>query len=34
MSFPYIQEPMTAATDLLIAAVSLYAFLKLKRRWP
>ena len=34
MSFPYIQEPMTAATDLLIAAVSLYAFLRLKRRWP
>lgn len=33
MNFPYIYEPMTAATDLLIAAVSLYAFLRLKRRW-
>ena len=34
MEFPDIQEPMTAATDLLIAAVSFYAFFRLRRRWP
>lgn len=29
-----IQEPMTAATDLLIAAVSFYAYFRLRRKWP
>lgn len=29
-----IQEPMTAATDLLIAAVSFYAWFRLRRKWP
>ena len=34
MALPYIQEPMTALTDLLIAAVSFYAFFRLRNRWP
>ena len=34
MTMPHIQEPMTAVTDLLIAAVSFYAFFRLLRRWP
>ncbi|MBR3291998.1 MAG: hypothetical protein IKI66_07440 [Bacteroidales bacterium] len=29
-----IQEPMTAATDILIAAVSFYAYFRLRRKWP
>ena len=29
-----IQEPMTAFTDLVITAVSLYAFFRLRRKWP
>ena len=30
----YIYEPMTAVTDLVIAAVSFYAYFRLRRRWP
>jgi len=33
MSFPHIQEPMTAVTDLLIAVVSFYACFRLRHRW-